>query len=122
MATREDPFRGSRFLLEIDGITLAGFSEVTIPDSSADPIEFREGNEGPTVRKIPGLVKYSNISLKRGITTSTELFEWYKQVIDGKFKKIRRNISIILLDELGSEANRWNFVGAWPRAREYLES
>lgn len=116
---RKDPFRNSRFILEIDGITQAGFSEVTIPDSSTDPIEYREGNEigldaQATVRKIPGLTKYSNLVLKYGITDSMELFDWYKDIVDGKIKTSRKNIHILLWDELGKEVNRWTFVQAWP--------
>jgi hypothetical protein len=56
MSSRFNPYRNSGFALEIDGVIQAGFSEVTIPDMSADPIEYREGNEIPTVRKIPGLI------------------------------------------------------------------
>jgi phage tail-like protein len=111
---RKDPLRNSRFLLEIDGITQAGFSEVTIPDSSNDPIEYREGNEATTVRKIPGLSKYSNIVLKYGITDSMELWNWYKTIVDGKINTNRKNISIYILDELGNEDMRWTFVNCWP--------
>jgi phage tail-like protein len=114
MADRIDPYRNCRFLLEIDGITQAGFSEATIPDTSQDPIEYREGNEIPTVRKIPGLIKYGNLSLKWGITDSLELYEWRKLVEQGKMKDARRNIAVILLDEEGNPKSRWEFVFAWP--------
>ena len=53
MSSRVDPWRSVRFLLEWDGLVQAGFSEVTVPDTSTDPIEYREGNEITTVRKIP---------------------------------------------------------------------
>jgi phage tail-like protein len=113
VGTRKDPFRNSRFVVEIDGVTQAGFREVTIPDTATDPIEYREGNEATTVRKIPGLNKYSNIVLKYGITDSMELFNWYKDIVDGKIKSARKNISILYLDEEGNEATRWTFVQAW---------
>jgi phage tail-like protein len=51
------------------------------------------------MRKIPGLTKYGNLTLKWGTTDSMELFEWRKQVIQGKMKLARRNIAVILLDE-----------------------
>ena len=112
---RNDPYRNCRFLLEIDGITQAGFSEATIPDTAQDPIEYREGNEIPTVRKIPGLIKYGNLSLKWGITDSAiELYNWRKLVEQGKFNEYRRNIAIILMDEEGSARSRWEFREAWP--------
>lgn len=114
MADRIDPYRNSRFLLEIDGIVQAGFSEATVPDTSQDPIEYREGNETPTVRKIPGLIKYGNLTLKWGITDSLELYNWRKQVEQGKMKDARRNIAVILMDEEANPKSRWEFVYAWP--------
>ena len=111
---RKDPYRNFRFRLEIDGIDEAGFSEVTIPDVSVDPVEYRTGNEINTVRKLPGLVKYGNISLKWGITDSTVVYDWFKQVQDGKTSEARKNVAIILMDEAGDDANRWEFTNAWP--------
>lgn len=111
---RVDPYRNFRFLVEIKGIVQAGFNEVTIPDSAQDPIEYREGNEPPTPRKIPGVVKYGNLTLKWGITDSMEIYKWRKLVEQGKMKDARRDIAIILLDEEGSPANRWEFAEAWP--------
>ena len=111
---RVDPYRNFRFLVEIDGITQAGFSEATIPDSTQDPIEYREGNETPTVRKVPGLIKYGNVTLKWGITDSLDLYNWRKLVEDGKMKDARKNMAIILMDEEGSPKSRWEFNEAWP--------
>ena len=70
---RQDPLRNFRYRLEINSITQAGFAEVTVGELSTDPIEYREGDELTTVRKLNGLNKYANITLKWGITESTEL-------------------------------------------------
>jgi phage tail-like protein len=110
--TRTDPYRGYNFLVEIDGITQAGFQEASGLDASNDAIEYREGNDPNHVRKLPGLNKYSAISLKRGITDSDELWRWYRTVVEGKPE--RKNGSIVLLDDTGQEKIRWNFVNAWP--------
>jgi phage tail-like protein len=110
--TRIDPYRGYNFLVEIDGITQAGFQEVSGLDASTDAIEYREGNDPNHARKLPGMHKYSAISLKRGITDSDELWKWYRTVVEGKPE--RRNGSIILLDDTGQEKIRWNFANAWP--------
>lgn len=114
MAERNDPYKGFRFLVEIDGIIQAGFSEVTIPDSSQEPIEYREGSDLPTVRKIPGLVKYGNVVLKWGTTDSLDLYNWRKLVEDGKSKEARKNMAVIVLDEEGVPGVRWEFREAWP--------
>ncbi len=113
-AERKDPFQNNRFLVEIDGITQAGFREVTIPDSSQDPVDYREGNEPITVRKLPGLIKYGNVSLKSGITDSLDLYNWRKQVEDGKINEARKNMAIVSLDNEGNPATRWEFTSAWP--------
>jgi len=113
-ATRKDPLRGFRFLVEIDGIVQAGFQEVTVPESAQDPIEYREGTDRPTARKIPGLIKYGNVVLKWGSTDSLELSNWRKMVEDGKMGEARRNMAIIVLDEEGNEGARWVFNDAWP--------
>jgi len=114
MPDRNDPYRNMRFLVEIDSITQAGFSEATIPDTAQDPIEYREGSEAPTVRKIPGLIKYGNVTLKWGITDSMELYKWRKTVEEGKMKDARKNMAIVVLDEEGNSKSRWEFVEAWP--------
>lgn len=112
MATRVDPYRSFNFLVEIDGITQAGFQECTGLDSQTGSIDFRLGDDPMHVRKLTGLNTFSAISLKRGITDSDELWRWRQTVVDGKAE--RRNGSIVLLDEKGAEKVRWNFSNAWP--------
>ena len=114
MATgkRVDPYRNFSFLVEIDGITQAGFSDCSGFGASTDPVEYREGGETKTVRKLPGLTKYTNITLKWGLTDSKELYNWYRDVVNGKIE--RKSGSIILLDLEGNEKVRWNFFEAWP--------
>lgn len=114
MAARKDPHRVFRFLVEIQGLVQAGFNEASVPDTSTDVVEYREGNEATRMRKLSGLTKYSNITLKTGTTDSLELFDWRKLVIDGKMKDARRNIAIIMMDEEGNPAARWEFENAWP--------
>jgi phage tail-like protein len=112
MATRVDPYRNFNFLVEIDGITQAGFQECAGLDSQTASIDFRLGDDPMHVRKLTGLNTFSAISLKRGITDSDELWRWRQTVVDGKAE--RRNGSIVLLDEKGAEKLRWNFSNAWP--------
>jgi phage tail-like protein len=112
MATRVDPYRSFNFLVEIDGITQAGFQECSGLDSQTASIDFRLGDDPMHVRKLTGLNSFSAISLKRGITDSDELWQWRQTVVDGKAE--RRNGSIVLLDDKGAEKVRWNFSNAWP--------
>src|SRR5579872_2177763 len=112
MANRNDPFGNFNFLVEIGGVTKAGFSEVSGLDAELEPIEYRTGDEDITVRKIPGLKKFSNITLKRGFTADLSLWNWMKQGLDGKV--LRTTMSITLLDESRQPVLRWNIRQAWP--------
>ncbi|MEE8056658.1 MAG: phage tail protein [Pseudomonadales bacterium] len=116
MAERKDPIRNFRFRLEIDGIAQAGFSEVTIGSSSSDPIEYREGDEITTVRKLNGLNKYENITLKSGVTDSTELTEWHQLIVDDSIPldDARRNVVIRMQNEGGEETVAFEVLKAWP--------
>jgi len=108
----KDPYRGYNFRIELDGITRAGFRECSGLDTSQDPIDYREGIEGLTARKLPGLNKYSNISLKWGITDDAELWDWRKKAMVGEVE--RKNGSIILMNDTQQEVMRWNFREGWP--------
>ncbi|MFZ2162587.1 MAG: phage tail protein [Sideroxyarcus sp.] len=113
MATRVDPYRNFNFIVEIDGIKQAGFSDCSGFGANTDPIEYREGGENTTVRKLPGVTKYPNITLKWGLTDSRELYDWYNNIVKGKV--VRKTGSIVLYDLDGiTEKVRWNFVNAWP--------
>ena len=81
----ENPLLQYNFLLEIDGTSdaVAGFTEVSGINMESDIVEYREGSDTATVRKLAGMRKYGNITLKRGYTTNNELWEWRKTVIDG---------------------------------------
>jgi phage tail-like protein len=109
---RVDPYKNFRFLVELDGIVQAGFSECTGLGSNVEVIEYREGGEAATVRKLPGKASYPDISLKWGVTDSRELYDWHLTAINGKVQ--RKNGSIILQDDAGQEKIRWNFFAAWP--------
>lgn len=109
----KDPFRSYRFRVEIDGIQRLGFRECSGLDSTQDPVEYREGNEIITTRKLPGLNKFSNITLKWGIADDREIWDWRKQAADGTLAA-RKNVAIILIDQSGQDAVRWNVREAWP--------
>jgi phage tail-like protein len=107
---RNDPYKAFNFLVEIEGIAHAVFSEVTGLESETAVIEYRAGGES-VVRKLPGLTKYGNIVLRRGITQDPELWNWRKTVVEGNVD--RRNGSIVLIDDKRTEVVRWKFHNGW---------
>jgi phage tail-like protein len=108
-----DPYASFNFLLEIDGITKAGFSEVSGLNAESNIIEYRDGNEGIVPRKLPGLNKFGNVTLKRGVSRDLDVFNWHKAAMDGDIIR-DASMSIVLLDEKRQEAVRWNLLNAWP--------
>ena len=111
---RVDPYGNFNFLVEIQGITRAAFQEASGFDSAIDITEHREGGENTTMRKLPAMTKYSNITLKWGVTDDTELYDWHRQWVAGDPAAKRKNGSIVLPAGQGKEKARWNFLNAWP--------
>ena len=109
---RNDPYSAFNFIVEIDGVIVGGFAECGGLGTETDIVEYRNGDEDITVRKLPGKAKYPQISLKRGFTDSRELWEWRKLVITGRTQ--RKSGTIQLLDEARQPALKWNFREGWP--------
>ncbi|WP_127534649.1 phage tail protein [Paenibacillus kobensis] len=110
---RRDPLVGFRFLIELDGLIAGGFSEVHGIEAEIEMEEYREGGVNTYIHRLPRITRQSNLTLKRGMTGSEELYLWFKAASEGWLSK-RREGSIILLDADGNEAWRWNFAGAYP--------
>ena len=107
---RNDPYKSFNFIVEIDGIARAAFSEVSGLESETAVIEYRSGQDFVT-RKLPGLTRYANIVLRHGVTKDHELWDWRKNIVEGN--PDRRNGSIKLLDDQLNEVLRWNFRDGW---------
>lgn len=114
MADRTDPYRNFRFKVELDGIETAAFADATVPDSSTDAVDYREGTDPTHQRKLSGLTKFGNITLKKGITDNLDLYDWRKTVEQTGAITARKNVSLILVDEEGNDKSRWDIVQAWP--------
>jgi phage tail-like protein len=110
--SRNDPLASFNFLVKIENMEL-GFSEIGGLSTETDIIEYREGSEDITVRKIPGKRKYTNLNFKRGYTPNgRQLWDWRKTVMDGKTQ--RKGGTITLLDESRKPALVWEFSEGWP--------
>jgi phage tail-like protein len=112
VAERKDPYLSFRFLVEIQGLIIGGFSEVAGLQAETEFEEIREGGVNDYVHKLPKITKYPNITLKGGITDYDVLWNWHQDVVNGKIK--RKSGFIILLDSEGNEKWRWSFERAYP--------
>ncbi len=113
-AERTVPYGAFNFAVEIDGLTIAGFSDVSGLNTEITISEYREGTYALNhVRKVPGIHKVGDVTLKRGIIDSKEFWDWIKQVRQ-EGVGAQRNVSVILLDESRNEVQRWNLRGVIP--------
>ena len=110
-SVRVDPYRSFNFRVEISGTTTASFRECSGLSTDGDAVDYREGTDPNTMRKLPGLRKYANVVLKRGYTQNLELWGWYGNITNGI--PDRRTVSIILMNEEHEDVLRWELAFAW---------
>ena len=115
-ASREDPLVSFHFMIDVQGEIKGYFTEVSGLGSETDIIEAKVVNEKgiQIVKKIPGRLKWGDITLKRGITSNLDMWNWRKKVEEGKVNDARKNGSIVMFDQELQEKARWNFVNGWP--------
>lgn len=115
---RDDPYPSYNFEVVVTGISDDGkavkgsFMEVSGLGVELPGIEYRNGSEPITVRKIPGLMKFTNIVLKWGITGDLAFWNWIVEGMNGL--PHRTEGSVLMLNENRQEVMRWNFKRGWP--------
>ena len=112
----EDALAGYSFSIEIDGVTIAQFKEVSGINAEIQTIEHRENKLGglPVMKKLPGAKKWGDLTMKKGRTDNKALWDWIKSVQDGNMPAARKNGSITLFDYAHGEVSRFNFINGWP--------
>lgn len=111
------PFRMYRYRVLIDGQMVGTFREISAPEAASDPIESHEGRASVSGAdriggKTPGLVKYGNITLNWGATSSSEFYNWVKETEGDRV--VRKNLTISLADDSGAELATWTILSTRP--------
>lgn len=115
MARATDPLVGFHFQLDLGGVVAGYFTEISGLGSENEVVEHKIVEDGKQiVQKIPGRLKWGDITLKRGITDDMDIWEWRKKVEDGMVDDARTNGSIIMLDQELTPVAQWDFENAWP--------
>ena len=111
----QHPLTGFRFEVEIKGVVEAAFSSVVGLTIETDVVPMQEGGLNTYMHQLKGQTKYTNIILKRGVTTSDQFYKWItKSVNTGSANCKRENGIITILDDAGKPKVSWKFVRAWP--------
>jgi phage tail-like protein len=114
--TQKDPLVSAWFGLEFQGQVAGAFRECTGLGSENEVVEYKaSGPKGEQViKKVPGRLKWNNITLKRGITDSMDMWKWRKLVEEGKMTEARKNGTVTMFNQKGDAVAKWDFVNAWP--------
>jgi phage tail-like protein len=113
LGVRNDPYAAFNFLVEVEGLLVGGFSEVSGLQIETELQDYREGGQNGYIHRLPGPMRYpQNLTLKRGLTDIDTLWAWQQDVAKGTFK--RRNGTIYLLSRLGIPTMWWDFQDAYP--------
>lgn len=113
---REDPLVGFHFAVDVQGQVAGYFTECSGLGSEQEVIEHKVVNEAgvEVIMKVPGRLKWENITLKRGITSNMDIWTWRKMVENGDVQGARADGSIVMYNQSLTEVARWNFQNAWP--------
>lgn len=113
---QEDPLVSAWFGVEFQDQIKGAFRECTGLGSENEVVEYKaSGPDGKyVIHKVPGRMKWNNITLKRGVTDAIDLWDWRKKVEEGDITGARANGSIIMFNQAGDEIARWNLINAWP--------
>ena len=115
-ADREDPVVAAKFGLEIEGKLAGFFTSVSGIGSESEVVEHKVTNpeSGETItQKFPGRLIWLDVTLRRGITSNIDVWEWRQLVVEGRVDEARTNCSIIAYNQTNEEIARWNFESAW---------
>jgi phage tail-like protein len=107
-----EPFVTFNFAVEIEGLLVGGFTELSGLESEIQVEDFREGGVNGYVHKLPGQTSYTNLQLKHGLTAISTLWNWYYNTSRGVIQ--RKNGTIMLLDPQQIPVMWWNFRNALP--------
>lgn len=122
-AQKQDPYRNFQYTVVFDGDTdpVAGFSMIDGLEVETEVIEYREGGDRTTPRKIIGQTSYPNLTMERGKTKSTFLRDWKndvfalnRDVAQRLQKDVVKNFTIRLHDRDFSIVRRWRVECGWP--------
>ncbi|BCT91021.1 phage tail protein [Lysobacter helvus] len=111
MAKRQDPFRGFRYVVEMEGLVSGGFLRVKGLSREVRVESYKEGGVNEYEHKLASNVTYPNLVLERGLALD-DLFKWAQAAADGQVQ--RRNLWIRLHDEANDNAWAWEVAQAIP--------
>jgi phage tail-like protein len=119
-----DPYRSFKFEVEIAGFVRAGFSKVDGLGEETDALEYREGGDNESPRKVPGQTTFNDVTLERGMSVDTDFNVWRTQVYATEHHNgaqggddFRRTVYVYLKNKAGVRVKQWTLYRAWPKSK-----
>src|SRR5512138_2596825 len=108
-----EPYRSYNFRLDINGVTQGHFTECSGPGVKVEALSYREACNNQIVHRLPCRVPYADVTLKYGLSSSRELFDWLLNAVNGNVT--RQNVTVTMLDSTGAaDVMHWDLINAWP--------
>jgi len=122
----DDPYRDFKFEVEIAGFLRAGFSKVSGLKQTTEVVEYREGADNETPRKLPGQTSFENVTLERGHSNDEDFINWSQTIFNldrdngeqgigiGDDDNFRKDVVVYLKNKSGQRKVKWKVKKAWP--------
>ena len=112
------PFTG-RFLFEVDGVQIGAFTEVQGLEADVSVEEIEEGGQNQFVHRLPGRISWPNLTFRRGVTDSDNLFAWLQESAGDQFARngnrlTRKSAAVTLVSDKGERLRAWELAAAFP--------
>jgi len=108
-----DPFRNYNWKLVLGEGIQGHFTQCSGIGIRVSALQYREAGAGAVIRRLPGPVEYADVTLRYGLTTSPELWQWFMSAVEGRV--VRKHVSIVMVGLDGVEL-QWDLQDAWPSA------
>lgn len=121
-----EPYRNFKFELEIEGFTRAGFSKVDGLGDTTEEIQYREGGDNESPRKLSGQSNFDDVTLERGMSKDDDFNSWRKQIFNAMnangeqgSDEYKRTVVIYLKNKAGTRVAQWTLEKAWPKEQKF---
>ncbi len=109
-----EQYAAFRFMVAVDGINYAAFTEFTLPSIKMDPQEIKEGGQNAFTHQLPTRITVGSATLRQGVSNNFDLLKWYMDVLKGDIAAATRQVTVVMLDTTFQPIMTWTFRNAYP--------
>ena len=103
-----------RFMVTVDGINYAAFTEFTLPSLQIETEEIKEGGQNAFSHKLPVRVTVGSATLRQGVSDNFDLLKWYMDMLHGDIAAATRQVTVVMFSTSQQPLMTWTFRNAYP--------